>query len=114
MGLPWPRNGGLTDASSGTAVSRRIESKEKPGKATPRSAGWIAPRGEKQCADNFLRAKRCANEVRFILQSFDGANFPIAIEFSTLRNRASRINGPAISPHVDCLPLRRFDHPSLQ
>jgi hypothetical protein len=46
--------------------------KEEAKKAPPRFACWIAPRSEKQCADNFLQAKRGANEVRFILQSFDG------------------------------------------
>jgi hypothetical protein len=65
--LPWRSDGGLTTASSYTAVSRRIESKPKTKKAPPRSTGWIAPRGENQCADNLLQAKRRANEVRFIL-----------------------------------------------
>src|SRR6266849_3723301 len=67
--LLWRSNGGLTNASSHTAVSRSIESKPKTKKAPPRFAGCIAPRGEKQCADNFLQAKRRANEVRFILPS---------------------------------------------
>jgi hypothetical protein len=34
-------------------------------------------------------------------------NFPIAINFSLLRNGAPRVSGPAISPHVDCAPRHR-------
>jgi hypothetical protein len=35
-----------------------------------------------------------------------GLTFPLRSSLSVLRNRASRINGPAISPHVDCSLLR--------
>jgi hypothetical protein len=38
----------------------------------------VAARSEKQCADNFLQAKRRANEVRFILRSFNRGNFAIS------------------------------------
>jgi hypothetical protein len=65
-----------------------LKANQKLRKAPPRSAAWIAPRGGKQCADNFLGAKQSANEVRFILRSFDRTSFAIAID-----------SAPASKPH---------------
>jgi Transposase IS116/IS110/IS902 family len=59
----------------------------------PRCASWKAARGGKQCADNLLRAKRSANEVRFILRSFDGANFAIVIDLVSAPKPTSRVSG---------------------
>ena len=93
----WRSNGG--PPSLGTLIAKR-----KPKKTTLRFAYWKAPRSKKQCAENFLQAKRRANEVRFILQSFDGGNLSIAIDFSVLRNRAPRPNGQRFSLDADCSP----------
>jgi hypothetical protein len=59
-----------------------------------RHVGRLAARGGKQCADNLLRGKRIANEVRFILRAFDGANSFIVIDLVSAPKRTSRVSGP--------------------
>lgn len=83
------------------AVSRYIDSKEETKKATPRFAYWIAPRSEKQCADNFLQAKRRANEVRFILRSSIRGKFAICTASMCERTLQAR-NGLPNAHHQIC------------
>ena len=85
-----------------------LKSKRKFLRAAARHLARCRPdavaRCKNQCADKLLRPEG-ASERQFALSRSRsmGLTSPQRSNFSVLRNRASRINGPAISPHGSLL-----------